>query len=305
MGCNAARRDNWGERRLSYVHKKGYVIAMCNAWNHSHDCTCGWGGEGHLGRGGGSWRAETTWGGGTDLNAPNALCPVCGDSVFFIRPRNGGSLWLNAMGPPWPKHPCMDSARLRSQHPIPSSVPQFAVLPSRVEGWDTVYSEVTSSYSEADGAWSLFVGHERLLVARKPLEAISPVYIRTSSARKPYGQLEYLGDLNGAISNVQLDTCDRVLRSLSRLGNPKYPPTNVEDDWAILEAFVVQRFEVNSSEAQVLIDEIRKECDWLLDAGWQWSNSGPTLVKARVARACQAHDGVDADLVYRWMELFI
>ncbi len=32
-------------------------------------------------------------------------CPKCDDSVFFLR-HNGGSVWLNDLGWPWPKHEC-------------------------------------------------------------------------------------------------------------------------------------------------------------------------------------------------------
>lgn len=34
-------------------------------------------------------------------------CPKCHDSVFFLR-HNGGSVWLDQLGIPWPKHPCFD-----------------------------------------------------------------------------------------------------------------------------------------------------------------------------------------------------
>lgn len=35
----------------------------------------------------------------------NAACPQCGASVFFVR-HNGGSVWLDDLGWPWPKHSC-------------------------------------------------------------------------------------------------------------------------------------------------------------------------------------------------------
>lgn len=35
----------------------------------------------------------------------NTACPQCGASVFFIR-HNGGSVWLDDLGWPWPKHSC-------------------------------------------------------------------------------------------------------------------------------------------------------------------------------------------------------
>lgn len=88
---------------------------MCNAWNHSPSCTCGWGGDGHLGR-----RTlfssliqsnvvfktyRDLWLGFTN---PNAKCPVCGASVYFYASPNGGRVFFDELGPPWPKHPCTD-----------------------------------------------------------------------------------------------------------------------------------------------------------------------------------------------------
>lgn len=45
-----------------------------------------------------------------DSSCFRTKCPKCGDGVYFIR-HNGGSVWIDPpLGPPWPKHPCMDSA---------------------------------------------------------------------------------------------------------------------------------------------------------------------------------------------------
>lgn len=38
-----------------------------------------------------------------------ARCPICDALVFFIR-HNGGSVWVNDLGWPWPKHDCFDQA---------------------------------------------------------------------------------------------------------------------------------------------------------------------------------------------------
>lgn len=92
---------------------------MCNAWNHPADCTCGWGGEGHLGRGGGGWGGGGgyvqpvtpprvyRWEAAEEGFTRPTTCPRCGDSVFFVR-HNGGSVWFDDLGPPWPKHGCFD-----------------------------------------------------------------------------------------------------------------------------------------------------------------------------------------------------
>lgn len=87
---------------------------MCNAWNHPIDCTCGWGGEGHLGKrtDGDSItnqiRLFTNWN-PQSYTIPNAKCPVCGVPVFFYKSENGGSVFFDELGPPWPKHPCTDN----------------------------------------------------------------------------------------------------------------------------------------------------------------------------------------------------
>lgn len=42
------------------------------------------------------------------FNRPNATCPVCGASVYFYSNSSGSKVYFDALGPPWPKHPCMD-----------------------------------------------------------------------------------------------------------------------------------------------------------------------------------------------------
>jgi hypothetical protein len=102
---------------------------MCNAWNHPPGCTCGFGGDGHLG-GGYSY---------TDLIRiyidrlrlseflinpqifesyvnPNAICPVCGAMVFFYQSPYGGRVYFDELGPPWPKHPCTDNGDIPRQN---------------------------------------------------------------------------------------------------------------------------------------------------------------------------------------------
>ncbi len=93
---------------------------MCNAWNHPAACTCGFGGVGHTGhRGSGSSTPRTfnsTYWWVTPIThtyesyvIPNAWCPVCDASVFFYQSPDGGRVFFDELGPPWPKHPCTDN----------------------------------------------------------------------------------------------------------------------------------------------------------------------------------------------------
>lgn len=90
----------------------------CNAWNHSQDCRCGWGGDGHAGRRTlfsslvqSQVRFKTYRELLVGFTSPNAHCPVCSNPVFFYVSPFGGRVFFDELGPPWPKHPCTDRGR--------------------------------------------------------------------------------------------------------------------------------------------------------------------------------------------------
>jgi hypothetical protein len=124
---------------------------MCNAWNHSPGCTCGWGGDGHLGRSDGysspfhassgmyyfSDRTTFTSSSYASFVNPNAHCPVCHAPVFFYQSPYGGRVFFDELGPPWPKHPCTDTSYFNNGMPIQqlfdrSSSPSY---PWQIDGW--------------------------------------------------------------------------------------------------------------------------------------------------------------------------
>ena len=94
---------------------------MCNAHSHPLGCTCGFGGEGHLGRRGPgthwstsdasqqtrSWALQDT---GARLVHPTS-CWWCEEDVYFFRDENGGCALFDSLGPPWPIHACWEDHR--------------------------------------------------------------------------------------------------------------------------------------------------------------------------------------------------
>ena len=94
---------------------------MCNAWNHHPGCNCGWGGEGHSGAapqgrpptmhqlGFFDATAAPTWQ-YQDRFAVASKCPKCQKPVYFIR-HKGGSVWVDELGWPWPKHGCFTAVK--------------------------------------------------------------------------------------------------------------------------------------------------------------------------------------------------
>jgi hypothetical protein len=138
---------------------------LCNAWNHSYSCTCGWGGDGHLGRSlGGHSPVRATRRPGpsrfqghgkqafSSFTEPNARCPVCEANVYFYQSPNGGRVFFDELGPPWPKHPCTDHPRGGSGRALPATVADSTTGLSRpaatwqADGWRPI--EIGSSVKE-------------------------------------------------------------------------------------------------------------------------------------------------------------
>ncbi|MBP3981378.1 hypothetical protein J8G26_11625 [Acidovorax sp. JG5] len=49
---------------------------------------------------------------------PNATCPECGHGVYFVKTENGGWVYFDELGPPWPKHACIaNSKNIKAPYP--------------------------------------------------------------------------------------------------------------------------------------------------------------------------------------------
>jgi hypothetical protein len=125
---------------------------MCNAWNHSSNCTCGFGGDGYSGAGNtqSSWgalgRAHSPTFGTAAYYAsvqsyvnPNAKCPVCGAEVFFYRSPYDGRVFFDELGPPWPKHPCTDNNSIWNEQKLQIKGETRSHDRWQLEGWTPIF----------------------------------------------------------------------------------------------------------------------------------------------------------------------
>lgn len=73
--------------------------------------------------GGGGWKPISTSSGPIVYRyeqedfCHSTRCPICHASVYFIR-HNGGCVWVDELGWPWPKHPCFDDAASSAGHRV-------------------------------------------------------------------------------------------------------------------------------------------------------------------------------------------
>lgn len=158
---------------------------VCNAKNHRWNCDCGFGGSGQSS---GHVRTPTT----PDLFAvpriprhytrPNARCPVCSQSVFFFELENGGRVYFDEIGPPWPKHPCTDPASIFNQA-------------SRTDTFSQHQSQLNREYSE----WILLteisveqVNDDLLLLSAKMNGTSLLLYVRSDALGETASPLIFL-----------------------------------------------------------------------------------------------------------------
>lgn len=76
---------------------------------------------------------------------PNAACPVCGDPVYFYQSPNGGRVFFDELGPPWPKHPCTDNRSIPKQ--LIATPNTEKVYKWQEDGWEPFYiTEISKLY---------------------------------------------------------------------------------------------------------------------------------------------------------------
>jgi hypothetical protein len=133
-------------------------VVICVTHGITPQCTCGWGGLGHLGKKTSGnqpnpWIKFLKFTGISSYTIPNAKCPVCGEAVFFYQSPNGGRVFFDELGPPWPKHGCVQT----SNQPIP-----FQTL---------IHQNLTYTWQQSD--WMPFIVEEVIL--QRPFYIISNI----------------------------------------------------------------------------------------------------------------------------------
>lgn len=130
---------------------------MCNAHNHPPNCNCGWGEgsnssfAGHMTSNQFTSHCLSVYSQAESFTTPNANCPVCGESVFYHKSQNGGSVYFDELGPPWPKHPCTNNG---------STYNSFSLFPS------TMYKKKNYQWKRA-GFTPLLIQYTSLIFSER------------------------------------------------------------------------------------------------------------------------------------------
>lgn len=142
---------------------------MCNAYRHYDGCTCGFGGEGHLGGGYGGgysgavfYRYDSSMRQlardlGYSVTFPTC-CRYCGEDIWLFADPNGGFAIFDDLGPPWPKHECWgihpESPRYTLMDPSFEKSGRFPVPKGTQAGTLTPNAQLTGTIVELGQAGS-------------------------------------------------------------------------------------------------------------------------------------------------------
>lgn len=170
----------------------------CNGNNHGPNCQCGWGGVFY---GLGLVTEKSLWQRKESYTNPNARCPSCRASVYFYQSPYGGKVFFDAMGPPWPKHPCTDSIRSQlisdgfrstSKSVALGGTYRNQPLVAIERGWFHTFCSSIKTL-ESDPTVTVFYlgdkGEEKQLfssIGRDQVDVLWPILLKRSNNRKNY-----------------------------------------------------------------------------------------------------------------------
>lgn len=181
----------------------------CNGNNHRPGCSCGWGGVFHgLGLGGRYWSRTDSY------NNPNARCPRCSALVYFYKSPDGGSVYFDDLGPPWPKHPCMDAGN--ESPPTRRPRQNFATPLWAVNGWHPLQCESVECLKDSPDITILVSGQgseTRQLFAKTPNALIasdSPILWRRVNAQRGRYEISALDISNGQFKEIRFEAFDKL-----------------------------------------------------------------------------------------------
>ena len=141
----------------------------CNGYGHSLDCNCGWGGvfydPGSIKYSVDYWHRVTSY------STPNAKCPECKSDVFFYRSSDGGAVFFDHPGPPWPKHPCTD--------PENRNRVDRSNLVEKRKGWWPFLCKELYPLPNNEGT-ILYTTEDRVIFVRSKMKLGAPIWIRKS-----------------------------------------------------------------------------------------------------------------------------
>ena len=185
---------------VRYFNPYGDSFQMpCNAHGHPPFCECGWGGVNYD-----PWKPKlkVNWSQATSHTIPNASCPVCSAKVFFYRSPDGGAVFFDDLGPPWPKHPCTSNGAHRLTEKIfEERNKKKKNKRKKNSSWWPYPCSKSESLPNGEGACLYGIDDKRLYVKTKAsnIPSHTPIWIRPFAGEPGKYQISTFQLIDGSI----------------------------------------------------------------------------------------------------------
>jgi hypothetical protein len=245
---------------------------MCNAYNHPSDCSCGFGGDTGGGysalavASGAIWNFECRPSLASYVNR-NAVCPICGATVFFYQSPHGGRVFFDDLGPPWPKHPCTDTWLSNGIGSVRNnSATSSLVIRQKVADWKPLLAEMVQRRNKTDWVYLSVPEPVPGRFIRLPADKYGhgPVFWR-----RVKGYPEFL-----EVSIVDVDAHNRVSSTLHTV------EAWLDDEADVLELTTLMKDETSASAAEIL-----NEIGYKISLYWREMPGWPNHPSVNLTRA--------------------
>lgn len=220
--------------------------------------------------------------------------------MFFIRPAHGGAVWFDEMGPPWPKHACMDDRETARTHPEPSEVPVERLVIATAPGWQ----RVRGLSLQDDVTWDCFAvlvnGHQ-FAMPIPPTGTLSGHFVSWTPPSRLYGEFQYLTETSEGIEEESIPICSYRVMMRSKLNSAR--AINGED-WQAFRSWIRSLPGLDPRTARLIISAVRDLMEEV-GPGWVKSPSVSHDIALRAEDICRKFGGMRHAQLFRWIRLFL
>jgi len=147
---------------------------------------------------------------------PGAKCPVCGDTVFFYQSCNGGKVYFDELGPPWPKHPCTNREINTEQIVSKTNAKNMDFLWQKNNWMPFLVSDI-SSKNKSYRLKGILGKNDKIIYVKKGKWALSkkfPFFLRKE--KHGYSLATVLVDKDGNTTSLEVQTANPQQKTSSK-----------------------------------------------------------------------------------------
>lgn len=168
-------------------------------------------------------------------------------------------------------------------------------------GWVHHSGKLKLDYDETWGCYAAIFDGTQFALSVEPLRSLSRLYLNWTGPSRLYGELQFLSYGHDEPEVLSYPVCSyRVMARAKQSSRTSVSPA----DWMMFNYWVRSISKEDAQSTRRFTTAIRSAIEPL---GVAWSRDPASKQKARhlVEQVCRRLGGFEADLIYRWVRLFV